>query len=409
MTKEIALPTGYHLKETSVPLSLRWSLVLALGLLPVYTFASGGFQVVDLPLALLILLSFYLPNTNDIYTRQVKRLLPFLAWAILVNSTYFMIYGDMGYLRAVIIVTYTLLLLFFFMKIYQSILEKNKVIYIYLGLFLSIILTFVTKGPPDEEGRAVLSFNDPNQLGYFAAIMLAYAIILLKYKENINNNKPILFLFDGILVFFAHLFLLYSVSRSAMAAFFILDLCLLKGLRNIKIISAIIICITLMVGYVIIFNPHFIAERLEVRDPTHYSREELVEGLDSRVMDPVRRMSGLQYLFGKGQGGIFSYRSSGEGGARGYGGESHNVFGEIFRGYGAIGILLFLVWLSNAVWISRVLPEALWVWAGLLIYNIGNYGFRFRAFWIFLALMMVACRMAANIKRQNLYTAFHRN
>jgi hypothetical protein len=400
MTKEIALPTGYQLKETSVSLSLRWSLVLALGLLPVYTFASGGFQVVDLPLVLLILLSFYLPNTNDIYARQVKRLLPFISWALLVNITYFAIYGDMGYLRAVIIITYTLLLLFFFMKIYQSILEQNKVIYIYLGLFLSIILTFVTKGPPDEEGRAVLSFNDPNQLGYFASIMLAYAIILLKYKEITNNNRPILFLFDGILVFFAHLFILYALSRSAMAAFFILDLCLIKGLRNIKIISAIIICIILMAGYILIFNPHFFSQRLEVRDPSHYSLEEMVQGLDSRVMDPVRRMSGLQYLVGKGQGAVFSYRSSGEGGRRGYGGESHNVFGEIFRGYGAIGLLLFLVWLFKAVWISRVLPEALWVWAGLLMYNIGNYGFRFRAFWIFLALMMVVCRMAANMKNK---------
>jgi len=58
------------------------------------------------------------------------------------------------------------------------------------------------------------------------------------------------------------------------------------------------------------------------------------------------------------------------------------------------------VWLFKAVWISRVLPEALWVWAGLLMYNIGNYGFRFRAFWIFLALMMVVCRMAANMKNK---------
>lgn len=398
MSKELTLATGYQLKETSVSLSLRLFLVLALGLLPVYTFASGGFQVVDIPLALLIILSFFLPNLNAAYNRQVITLLPFLVWAFVVNSIYFMIFGDMGYLRAIIIVTYSPLLLYFFIKIYHIILEQNKICYIYLGLFLSILLTFITKGPPDEEGRAVLSFNDPNQLGYFAAILLSYAIILIKYKEITDNNKAILFLCDGLLIFFSHLFLLYTLSRSAMAAFFILDLCLVKGIRNHKIISAVLTCIVLMVGYVLIINPRFIAQRLEVRDPTHYSRDQMVEGLDARVMDPVRRMSGIQYLVGKGQGGLFSYKSSGAEGRGTYGGESHNVFGEIFRGYGAIGMLFFLVWLFQAIWATRVFPEGIWVWAGLLTYNIGNYGFRFRAFWIFLALLMVISNIMVSMK-----------
>jgi hypothetical protein len=395
MEKEIRIIPDIHVAQANQPAQrqafLGFIFILVLALLPIYAFSSGGFQIVDVPLVLIILLVLLSNYEKDIYLTLVYYLIPFTVWATLVNATYFIFNNDLWFLKATIVVVYSPILLYVFTRIFINILNNGNIIIIYSGLILSVILSFIVKGPPSEEERSILSFNDPNQLGYFAAILLSYVILLIKYKEFIKYKKLLYYAFDAIIIIVAHYFLLLALSRSAIAAFIVLDLCLLKNMLNLKIIFPLIIFGGAAIIAFSILNPKFIEERMHARDSSHYSKEEIERGLESRVLDPIWRMEGIEFLFGKGQGGLLKKRGSVsvvQGKPKGYGGESHNMFGEVFRAYGIIGLTLFLVWLIKAIWRSRHFHDGLWIWAGLMLYNFGNYGIRFRAFWILLAFLL---------------------
>jgi hypothetical protein len=375
-------------------------LIVVLALLPAYILPSGGFQAVDFPLAIIIAVIFFTSAKYQQNLNQIFYLIPFVIWAILINLGYFILNNDISYLFSLAAVLYAPFIIYTFTAIYSRMLRNYQLFYIYLGLILSIIVTLTIKGVSEEEGRAILSFNDPNQLGYFAIIILCYAILLIRYKEITQVNKMVYYCFDGLIILFAHYFLALSMSRSAMAGMFVLDICLLKNIRSSKMIVPVILFIVISSLSIALISPQFIQDRLATRSSESYSEEELAGNFRNRTLRPLSQLEGLQILFGRGQGGFGSKAKAFLGKAKDHGGESHNIFGEALRGYGLIGLLLLLFWLGQAIWAGRILKDSIWIWGGLLLFNMGNYGLRWRAFWILLGLLFAMVSLVEMKKNQ---------
>ena len=386
--------------RSDIPTKRYWflgsCLVIVLALLPVYAFSSGGFQLVDIPLFFIIAGTFFVRESEkdrDIL-KNIYYLIPFAVWVILVNGIYFIAYGNNWFLVGTIPVIYAIFLMYTFYNIFTKLIRENDIKYIYIGLILSIILCFTVKGY-SEEGRAILSFNDPNQLGYFAVLILSYVIILLSYKAEYKINKFLYTIMDIVIIIAAHFFLFLSLSRSTMAAFIFLDICLLKNIKNSRQILQISMAILLMTVFILFLRPNFIQERMATRG-TQFEEKNMAENLKTRLLKPFAHFEGTDFLFGQGSGTRSNKTTMAGLKVSQTGIEVHNMFGEVFREFGLIGLSLYLFWLIKFILCVRGVKDSFWVLAGIFTFNMAINGMRWRAFWIFLAFLLA---MAGLYKR----------
>lgn len=375
---------GYITKLQAAQLSWlqRGVFILALGLLPVYLFPSGGPQVVDGPLLILLAAHFLRRSKAEpALKRNVAPFLPFIGWAIIINLIYFLLNtSDYVPLFKSAELLYTFLIFLVFSHYFNIILEEKRINYIYIGFIFSIILIPLIPGYQGERAiRSVLSFNNPNQLGYYSLILASIAALLLKFKEYYHLDKPIYYWADVVILFFAHFLCLLSLSRGALLGLAFLDLWLLPRMtRKILLLFAPAL---IMVLLVVVWRPALVEERLQGRPGREITAETAQEEMEKRILHQFSIMKGMDYLVGRGGRSLTPHE-----GARDIK-EVHNIFGEIFRCYGLIGLGFFIYWLLGMLWRSRVVSAGWYVWGALLIYNMTHYGLRFRSFWLLLAFL----------------------
>lgn len=350
-------------------------LVLVLGLIPVYLFSSGGFQIVDI-IILPTLIALLLVKKEKIAKHNTKYIFNFLffaIWSVIINVLFYYYYEDRWFILGSIPLIYAFFLLYAFYYLFLKLINKKNIGYIYAGLVLSIILCFTIKGYSSEEGRTALSFNDPNQLGYLAVLLISYIIILMEYKRKFKIKNIRYKLIDIFVIIITHVMVLLSVSRTAMVAFLILDVCLIKNIRKIYciILSLILIgCLT------IILQPRFIQDRISQR-PGQFQGETIIEHLKSRLFYPFKGFETHYILIGKGTGKSPDFII-----------EVHNLFGEILRAFGLIGLGLFIFWLIRFIGTIRVINDSIWIMAAIVTFNMGINGLRWRGLWIFMGFLL---------------------
>jgi hypothetical protein len=370
-------------------------LTLLLALLPIYLFPSGGFQIVDIPILFIFLATIVYSLTGKDYyiLKNIYYFLPFMFWSILINSIYFFIYGNKAFIFHNIPMIYAFFLMLFLYFTFIKLINENGIIYIYTGLFLSILLCLTAKGFSYKTERMVLSFNDPNQLGYFAIFILSYTIILMSYRKKYLLYNIWYSSIDIFLIIVAHFFLFLSISRSTIFAFLFLDACLLKNLkRNFQIVISLL----LIAGFLLFLRPTFIEERLRLR-PGHFQKETAVEQLMERIFAPFKNVSGEELFFGKGIGRR-NFKSDIPGIKEPQVRiEVHNIIGWIIHAFGLIGLSLFIFWGVNLLLCFRVIKDSFWVMAAIFTFNMGINGLRWRILWIFLAFMLAM----ASFERKN--------
>jgi len=384
-TKEIIAYRGNALEKASAASGDRagWflggMLFLALGLLPVYIFSSGGPQLVDGPLLILMAAHFLRRSGAPPALRQnITPLLPFLIWAVLVNSVYFIIYPwDFGLPITTAQILYTFLIFLVFSSLLWDFLEADRMGVLYAGMLLSFLLIFTVKGHSEEGIRSELSFNNPNQLGYYALLLACLAALFFQVKKKFTEKKVLHLWGDGVVLFMAHVLMLLSLSRGALLGLFFVDVWLFPKLTRRLLVM--FLPLLLLVVIVLAWQPEVLQERLAGRPGKSLDQEEITQEVHSRILRRLYIMEGIHYLVGRG----------GRSGALQGIGEVHNIFGDIFRSYGIIGLGLFGYWLGGFIWRSRQVPGALFIWAALLTYNMSHYGLRFRAFWVVLAFLNV--------------------
>ncbi len=372
---------------------MGYLLIMVFFLLPAYVFPSGGYQLVDIALLLTIAIVYFsgkLPVDFD--NKLIFSLLPFVIWVFIINLVYFIIYMTRVELFMTIAITYGFVLLYIFTIIFIKLLNEKTLKYVYLSLLLSIVGCFLFTGMIEEgmieEGRASLSFNNPNQLAYFAAILLCYGIMLMQFKiDNHIKNKLFTF-FDILIILMAHLLTLVALSRAGVVVVLFLDMILLLNVKNIQYIFPIIFISIISIVLLVLLKPDFVQKRLAVRSLDHFTPQGMVhdDGLLNRVVKPLRTMQGLEFIYGSGAGASARFLAQ-EGAIKREKTliEVHNTYAAILRSYGIIGFALFCFWYVRFIWNSRKLKYGLWIMAAIFAFNSAHLGLRFRSFWIFMA------------------------
>jgi hypothetical protein len=378
--------------------------ILSLGLLPVYIFRSGGIQPVDICLVIVIIAALSIKKESKYDTSELisnaHYLVPYVIWATIVNIGYLMIDADylFGYIFAIIFVIYNFIIFYSFIRIFAKLLDDKNFMIIYSGLLLSILLAFLVKGAYEEGSRNALSFNNPNQLGYFAIIIMSYAIILINIKSKMGVETTRYQMADIALILCANFFAVLSASRGAIAGIAILDVWLLFNLINVKNAKMLIstgMATLIAIAYILFINPTFVQEQLEARPGrsiTDINPEIVAKDQVQRNLTQLESLfGGLQLFVGEGGSGRSVMPSQGTFfGHQRRGIEVHNTFGSVLKIYGIIGLILFLIWAVKIFNATFNLKAILFVWAALMGYNMTHNGIRFRALWILLSFLVVA-------------------
>jgi hypothetical protein len=370
-------------------------MILSIALLPVYKFPSGGFQLCDIPIFLIFLITVCKRNeANPFLANQLRLVFPYILWVILVNGVYSMFKGNyISYIVNSGTIVYGILTMYVFALNMPKMFFNLK--YVYLALFLSIILTFTVKGHSEEGVRYLLSFNNPNQLGYFSVLLLANVAVLISWKKRNHLDKTWYSIGDLGLFLIAHYFAIISVSRAAIFAVVIIDLWLIKYLvkNNLPLLllaTMLVLSFALTMGV----KSSFVQDKISGRGKSFNLGESFTEN-QQRLGSQLVFTNPLEFLVGAGKGrgdpaGQKNLLSS-----RNYPYlEVHNLFGDILRSYGLIGLALFSVWMFKLIWDSRILSGAFWIWAAVLMYNMSHNGIRFRSFWILLAMLITIINYA---------------
>ena len=238
-------------------------------------------------------------------------------------------------------------------------------------------------------GRNTLSFNNPNQLGYYAVGIMTFLLLYLSLQRSAKNAPKNRTLFLLCIIAAASNFFSYlSASRASILSIIIgnMILCyLLLSSVNLKKRFFIV-----LMSFFLIFNTIgfvWISGK-------QYDESKIYEGTFSRlktkkffdVEDFKKRTLGF-FTFDDvivamiGTGGMISDDVDFE---------VHNTVLNILKNYGFIGALLLFIGGIIYLVILRPSITSIICLSPLLVYNMTHYGFRFRIFWLCLSLFTAA-------------------
>jgi hypothetical protein len=218
-------------------------------------------------------------------------------------------------------------------------------------------------------GRAIGTFNDPNQLGYWT-LLTAVCIFALR------PDRTLRFIDLGSLLL-AFYIILMTVSRSSMLAFACL-LVIVIGFSQIRFRTFVVILLAvLMVAAILHYYAgieQYYQDAITFLEKRAKSRTNQFDSLSKRSIERIWLFP--QYLFlGSGEGEYmlrFKIRN-----------EAHSSLIAILFCYGIVGFTAFwslvFVFLRQADWFRMML------FVPPMVYGLANQGVRFSLFWIFLA------------------------
>ena len=231
------------------------------------------------------------------------------------------------------------------------------------------------------------SFNNPNQLGYYALITTTI-LIYLTQKIEVKSVWFILSIISTTLLIFA------SLSSTAIAAYFLLIMIFifsridnLKLKRNFILFFIVtVILILYLKSQTSFFENSKMVAGLSTRLNTVSAKTERIvtERGYNRIVDHPE-----YWIFGAGEG---EYQKR-----FGVASEFHSLLGNIQVSYGLIGTILFIrvLWLS----VKRNILNKTILFAPIFIYGITHNSVRSGLFWILLGLFAVDQHEESNSKK----------
>lgn len=214
--------------------------------------------------------------------------------------------------------------------------------------------------------RSIGTFNNPNQLGYFAVCIAGIA----SYLFLIDKIKFAEFL---ILIIFILVMAAASLSKAAMVSIIFYGLIFLDK-RFYKFLIAMLVTLSLLLivffQFVDIADVKFVNRLLQIGGASD-------DSLAGRGYDPLFNPD-LRLLYGWGNG--YSELQINH--------EVHSTLGNLLISYGLTGLTLFLSLLAF-IFLRLKMIFGLTVAAGLMLptilYGLTHNGLRFSIFWLFLS------------------------
>lgn len=333
-----------------------------------YFWSSGVPQFSHIFIMGAILLLF--SKSSKINIEYSNIILLFVAYAICVNFSWYLIVLDSSYMMSTVYWIFNLLFFILMMNLNQvqiNFFYEKLLFLIPFSYIVEIIIWASNLGRYDFEPRYNGLFNDPNQMAFW--VLSSCAIYLY-----ISGNG-----FKKITIYFLALFLiLLTMSRSASVGFLMLTLGLIfsqKGDLNKRIF--------VFIGTLVIFGSlSYFLYSLGVFDSIALR---FIEGLDQRDSQVEGRglfnfLDYPQYLiFGAGQGAHWLYNPTGN--------EIHSTWLGILFYYGIIGISLFLIFLYQIF--KKLSLSNKMIFLGPMLYGFTTYSARTLIFWFLLAAFLI--------------------
>lgn len=362
-------------------------LFFGVALLPVYVFESGSAQPTHMALAAFS--AVVLAQYGIQLTGWVAVLLALAVHGTFVEGAYAMSGSDPEGMINAAFLWFNLVVPY---AVYQHVTREGEAM-IARGLIIACIVavaTVLVSGVQLQgevvEGRSTGSFNNPNQLGYFAVCLLSLTYLLYTRKQLSN--------LVALALFAASTFLsVASLSKAAIVAniaviFFVVRPILTKRstARWLALMGAGIAGVFYAFATGMLDEFFFLQRLLGMFDESDSS-------LESRGYLVFLEGDVLQTLLGLGHENVIDLLRH----------EVHSTFFAVLSNYGVIGLVLFL-W-AMGIWALTVYREhgvigVLCITGPSMAYGITHNGTRFTIFWILFAVSLASPALQASFKRQ---------
>lgn len=348
-----------------------------------YVFPSGTPQPADY-LLVLVVVTTMLGAWHRLPDHPALHLVAglFVGWIVLVNAVWFLITGDFVFLKKTSFYLYNIIVLLFVIAAgFHDWARLKKVVWWSCVLALVAQVGWLELFPAAVR-RATGTFNNPNQLGYWALLLMA-CLAVVKDRERLGP-ADVLALGAGFYV------TALSLSKAASISAMVLLLCagFACGLRRSAGVLLGILLITLLslqiatgsaINRIASLEPvEALAQRL------HNIGQQRDDSLLSRGYG--RLIENAEYLaFGAGEGSFD--RLNEEGSNK----EFHSTLGNLLMSYGVPGVVLFA---TLIVLVFAAAPKNAVYLTPIMLYGLTHMGLRFSLFWVFLGLVYAQGRYA---------------
>ncbi|MGH6897904.1 MAG: hypothetical protein ACREJ5_15390 [Geminicoccaceae bacterium] len=350
-----------------------------------YVFPSGNPQPADFLLLLTIVATLLvawrqLPYDPVLYIAIAL----FSGWIVVVNVVWFFLSPDFVFLRKTSFYLYNAVVFLFVVTAGYHDWQRLKVV-IWWSCVIALLaqllyLEFLYVG---EGKRATGTFNNPNQLGYWALLVMACLAVVK--ERNPLGILDVLALGAGFYV------LMLSLSKAASISGMLLVL-LIVAFCRLQRASGLVLSVALVLGVLFQVASGGLVERFmsfESVANLDHRLSSIGESKDDNLLQRgyVRLIQNPQYLaFGAGEGGFERLTQIADKQTK----ELHSTLGTILMSYGLVGLALFGLLLF--VIFGRAPLASIAYLGPVMLYSVTHVGVRFSEFWIFLALVYAQAR-----------------
>jgi hypothetical protein len=349
---------------------------------PVYLFAPGMPQPVDAVLALLMVVlvtTFVIPVPVKKDLFLVGGL--FLAHVVIVNLVWYSQLRETAFLRHALYYVFNFGAFMVVVSISRALGDRFVTAFriaIAIAVAMEIVALFVLS---PSAYRTAGTFNNPNQLGYWA-LLVGCSLLVLKRDQKMNLTDFAVLCGVGYLT-------MASLSKAAMLGFVVLLLTAIVFQRLTRPMKSLLFALAFIGSAVAITDSAQIAQVMSVgivenvADRLGGIGAQGDDSLGGRGYDRIWRHP-EHLIVGAGEGAHWRF-SAAQINARQAQLEMHSTFGTVLFSYGIVGLTLFLALLAMVFW-RAPLAHALYslpIWA----YGVTHQGLRDTMLWVFLGLV----------------------
>ena len=369
----------YQNKKTSGH-GLSFILTVYIALKPLYINQSGSLQISDMFLVLGLAYILLSSKGTLSFPAQCASFLgilsSFVLFTCVVNGMWTM--TGYNYLKPCLYYVFNFIAVLTCFLVYIRVGADIFSKAIFTGVFLSSIVTLIGLVLPNEGARETGFFNNPNQLGYYGIVIIAF-VFLVKRDRLIFKEAFVLAVgIWSIVASLSKAAFIGLIAQSIICALF------MGKNKSAKVLAKRIILIVAIGVFIYIFIFSDVLDKLpfdsliRMRNRLFAMATENDSSLGSgRGYDRVKEM-GKHILWGMGEGNYGRFSS-----LRGL--EVHSTFVSIIVSYGFFGFFLYLWLIIKTIFAKGFAMKNIAVLSGVLIYSLSHNGVRNTLVWILLA------------------------
>jgi len=353
----------------------RYTLFLGVASSPIYVFPSGSMQPSHMFLATFMLLCIFTKKFN-ITNKWCLKFIAFVIYIFIIETFYTIVSSQIDGMVQFLFFLFNLMLT---ISLYSYL--SNKTIDVFINgiiascgvAIIGLIINGVSLTLDGDGGRGIGTFNNPNQLGYYAVCL--GSVVFFLYLRNYLS-----YAISSCVILVTLILSISSLSKAAMVANSLL-LCLLFAPRKVKaknIVLFLCLTISLLMSLILLYQADQLGNfRFYVRLSSMLHEED--SSLESRGYFVLKDSSLLEIIFGLGLSKTNLL----------LGHEVHSSFGAVFANYGLVGFFLFFALMFS--WCFRLFANygviaILGSCMPVILYGLTHNGLRFTMFWLLIGL-----------------------